>query len=157
MEEDREIIIKIVSNKFSDDCAVGNLIHYILMEKHSKKKRRYTGGKGVYYLDWKRATEEFEIVQKWYKKRSKRRIYHMIISFPEEEEDIYSIYMFGQRVIEHFFENYQCVFAVHDDTENLHIHIGWNAVSYRDGKKWHMSRLEAKEMMGRIMEMWEEE
>lgn len=59
----------------------------------------------------------------------------MVISFPESEEDLYSMGMFGQRVIEHFLEGHQCVYAVHEDTDNLYIHIAWNVVNYHTGRK----------------------
>lgn len=155
MEKDKKIVVKIVPHKYNDDRAVKNLVHYILTDKRTKDKLHYTGGKGVDYLNWENAAEQFEIIQEFYKKKSRRRIYHIVISFPGDEDDLYRICMFGQRVIESFFEGHQCVFAVHEDTENFHIHIGWNAVNYRDGRKWHMSRTEAKEMMDGIKAMWE--
>lgn len=155
MEKDKKIIVKFVPNKFNDDRAVKDLVRYILTDKKTKDRLRYTGGKGVDYLNWENAAEQFEIIQEFYKKKSKRRIYHMVISFPGDEDDLYRICMFGQCVVESFFEGHQCVFALHEDTNNLHIHIGWNAVNYRDGRKWHMSRTEAKEMMDGIKAMWE--
>lgn len=154
MGKDKEIVIKIVNRGYRDDNAVKDLIRYILTDKKSRVRGRCTGGKGVCYLDWKKAAEQFEAVQEYYGKKSKRRIYHMVVSFPEREDDLYSIYLFGQRVIEFFFEGYQCVFAVHEDTENLHIHIVWNSVNYRNGKKWHMSRPDCGKIKDKIIEMW---
>lgn len=154
MEKDKSIIVKIVPSRFNDDCALKDLVRYILTDKRTKDKRRYTGGKGVDFLNWKNAAEQFEIVQEFYTKKSKRRIYHMVISFPENEDDLYKICMFAQRVIESFFEGHQCVFAVHENTDNLHIHIGWNAVNYRDGRKWHMSKFDFEEMKDKMIRMW---
>ena len=39
--------------------------------------------------------------------------------------------------------------------DNLHIHIVWNVVNYHIGRKWHMSKSEAREIINRIIEMWE--
>lgn len=154
MEKTKEIVIKIINNGYNDDHAVQDLIRYILIDKKTKRRRRCAGGKGVCYLDWKKAAEEFEIIQDVYRKKSKRRIYHMMISFWEEEDELYDVYMFGQRVTEKFFDGHQCVFAVHEDTDNLHIHIAWNAVNYRTGKKWHVSKADIERIKDEITEDW---
>lgn len=74
----------------------------------------------------------------------------MVISFPEDYDDLYEIYMLGERIMNQFFEEYQCVFGLHEDTDNLHIHFAWNAVNYKNGKKWHASKKEWENMVEEI-------
>ena len=51
-----------------------------------------------------------------------------------------------------FSGQYQVYYGVHEDTECLHIHFAINAVSHMDGKKWHKSRKELKEIEAQIRE-----
>lgn len=62
MEKNKRIIIKLVYKKYSDEHVVRELIYYIVTDKITEERRGYVGGKGVYYLDWKRVAEQFEIV-----------------------------------------------------------------------------------------------
>lgn len=69
MEENKRIIIKLVPQKYNDDHAVRNVIHYIVTDKKTEQQRRYVGGKGVYYLDWKKwhmSKSEAKEMMKWY-------------------------------------------------------------------------------------------
>lgn len=45
----------------------------------------------------------------------------------------------ARELAEKLFPDNECVIATHNDTDNLHSHIIVNSVSYKDGKKLHMS------------------
>lgn len=132
MGKNHGVVVKKMNNKFSDSKAVDNLVRYILLDKDGENKRQYAGGRGVDYLNWKNAAKQFKCVQRYFGKESGRRIYHMVVSFPEEYDDLYEVYMLGERMVNQLFGGYQCVFALHENTDNLHIHFAWNAVSYRN-------------------------
>ena len=70
----------------------------------------------------------------------------MIISFEENVDDLCEIDNLAKRIVFDILRDYQSVYAIHEDTDNLHIHIVWNAVSFINGKKWHISRPEFSEL-----------
>ena len=43
----------------------------------------------------------------------------------------------AEELADHLGEEYQLLYGIHMDTDNWHIHIAMNSVSYRTGKKWH--------------------
>ena len=79
----KEITIKMVNKKYKDSYAIENLIKYTVTDKKRKKDCRYRGGHGAYYMNAKKAAEQFRIVQRYYKKQTGKRVHHMIISFEE--------------------------------------------------------------------------
>ena len=48
----------------------------------------------------------------------------------------------AQKIITYFQDEYQCVYAIHEDTEYLHIHLVCNAVSYVDGHRYRGNKTE---------------
>lgn len=57
-----------------------------------------------------------------------RRLYHVVISFDKELDDKINLkyaHIIGQR-ISRLYPAFQSVFTLHEDTENLHIHILFN-------------------------------
>ena len=68
---------------------------------------------------------------------------HFILSFsPEELDDPTAANEIGYRVACHIAQEYQCVYAVHEDGANLHIHLMFNSVSYLDGHSYYGRREE---------------
>ena len=137
-----EITIKMVNKKYKDSYAIENLIKYTVTDKKRKKDCRYRGGHGAYYMNAKKAAEQFRIVQRYYKKQTGKRVHHMIISFEEGIDDLYAMDSLAKIIVYDILREYQSVYAIHEDTDNLHIHIVWNAVNFVTGKKWHISKSE---------------
>ena len=52
----------------------------------------------------------------------------------------------AESVARFIFKEYQVIYALHEKEGNLHIHFALNPVSYRDGKIWHMSSTDFKEL-----------
>lgn len=49
-----------------------------------------------------------------------------------------TVFELTERFVKEYLGNdYEAVFAVHDNTEHPHSHIVFNSVSFRDGKKYH--------------------
>ena len=68
---------------------------------------------------------------------------HIILSFPPDEldcpEDVFDI---ACHIAQFIAQDYQVIFAVHENTTNLHVHFMFNAISYRDGHRYSGKRKE---------------
>ena len=82
-------------------------------------------------------------VKKEYLKEGGRQILHLTVSFSEEEEKMVDLQMalcMGYEIAAIFMAGYQTAFAVHDNTDDLHIHFIINSVSYENGLKYSVDR-----------------
>lgn len=111
----KEITIKMVNKKYKDSYAIENLIKYTVTDKKRKKDCRYRGGHGVYYMNAKKAAEQFRIVQRYYKKQTGKRVHHMIISFEEGIDDLYAMDSLAKIIVYDILREYQSVYAIHED------------------------------------------
>lgn len=84
------------------------------------------------------AFEQMKETKKKFNKTDKRQAYHIILSFKEGEVSPDTVFELTERFVKEYLGNdYEAVFAVHDNTEHPHSHIVFNSVSFRDGKKYH--------------------
>jgi len=100
----------------------------------------YIGGRHI--VDFHNATNEMMQVKEFYGKLDGRVAMHGIVSLSEEESDpAYAgkLMLLLNDFMEKLFPEHQVVYAVHTNTENLHIHFVVNTVGL-DGKKIHMDR-----------------
>lgn len=100
----------------------------------------YVGGRHI--VDFNNATEEMMRVKEFYGKMDGRVATHGIISLDREESDEANagkLMLLLNDFMEALFPEHQVVYAVHTNTENLHIHFVINTVGL-DGKKIHMDR-----------------
>ena len=100
----------------------------------------YVGGRHI--MDFDNATSEMMQVKEFYGKLDGRVAMHGIISLSEEESDPRSagkLMLLLNEFMERIFSEHQVVYAVHTNTENLHVHFVVNTVGL-DGKKIHMDR-----------------
>lgn len=100
----------------------------------------YVGGRHI--MDFDNATSEMMQVKEFYGKLDGRVAMHGIISLSEEESDPRNagkLMLLLNEFMERIFSEHQVVYAVHTNTENLHIHFVVNTVGL-DGKKIHMDR-----------------
>lgn len=89
--------------------------------------------------DVKEAVREMMEVKKFYEKTDGRAALHGTISLCEEESDVRNagkLLKLCNCVMREVFPNNQAIFAVHTNTENMHIHFIVNSVGL-DGKKIH--------------------
>lgn len=83
-----------------------------------------------------------------YGKTDKRQGYHIMISFvPGEatEEQVFDIV--GRFAREYLKDEYEAVYAVHNDKEHMHGHIVYNSVSFETGAKYDYRKGEWKRNM----------
>ena len=100
----------------------------------------YVGGRHI--MDFDNATSEMMQVKEFYGKLDGRVAMHGIISLSEEESDPRNagkLMLLLNEFMERIFSEHQVVYAVHTNTENLHVHFVVNTVGL-DGKKIHMDR-----------------
>ena len=100
----------------------------------------YVGGRHI--MDFDNATSEMMQVKEFYGKLDGRVAMHGIISLSEEESDPRNagkLMLLLNEFMEKLFPEHQVVYAVHTNTENLHVHFVVNTVGL-DGKKIHMDR-----------------
>lgn len=142
------IIFKKISyaDKYHDDNAIIDVISYICQP--SKTRSGIVGGVGV---DPKNIANSMIAVSKHFKKYSRIRLHHFVISFGKEDLQSTKILPeIAQKIAAYIGSEYQTVFALHEDTENLHIHFVFNAVSYIDGKKYRGGISEYYQLIGGI-------
>lgn len=123
--------IKMVNDPYKNQESISNLVDYAIKDKQKRLLRFYGG----YNVDVLRAAEQMERVKEYYQKTYNRMMRHIIVSF---DEDItpYDAYVLGWQIAAYYADRYQIVFGVHEDTDNLHIHLVFNTVSFVDGLKY---------------------
>lgn len=87
------------------------------------------------------AYECMKETKRLYGKMDKRQGYHLIISFEEKECDEDTAMKVIQEFVQEYLENdYEVVYAVHNNTDHIHGHIIWNSVRFTDGYKYHYKK-----------------
>lgn len=152
-----QLIINMVTNYYTSNKAIRNLFRYIVGKGNNEGKEyvRFSSAKGLDF-NYKKAASQLIATQKALRKIGGRRVYHMVVSFPEsfeENRDGELIDLVAHSVANVLFVDYQTFYAVHTSTDNLHIHFAFNAISYRNGKKWHKSLKEFKEFRVYILDV----
>ena len=102
----------------------------------------YVGGHNITSTDVSSAVNEMMKVKKFFDKQDGRAALHMLISLSEEESDLSNIPRLMQLcsdVLKEIFPDNQAVFAVHTNTDNLHVHVIVNSVGL-NGKKIHQDK-----------------
>jgi len=90
----------------------------------------------------KEAVSQMMDTKKFYGKIKGRAALHMCISLPENESNIANstkLMDLCKDVLNEIFPNNQAVFAIHTNTDNLHVHIIVNSVGL-NGKKIHQNK-----------------
>ena len=137
------LTVKIIPNcNYSKDTDIYNLLKYI--NGHGSQKIQtspYLNTNGL-SCNYKKAARQIILTQQIYNKHTdKRRLYHMVVSFPVDFSCSNSfIAEVADSIGQDYLQDYQTYYAVHDSTDNLHIHFAINAVKYKTGKKWHKSK-----------------
>ena len=87
------------------------------------------------------AFEQMKETKLKFHKPDKRQGYHIILSFKAGETDPDTVFELTQKFVNEYLGNdYEAVFAVHDNTDHPHSHIIFNSVSFKDGKKYHYKK-----------------
>lgn len=95
--------------------------------------------------------EEMNQTAQQFNKDSRIRVRHFMVSYtPFDTTDPTVVDAIAREVAAYLGQRYQVAYAVHEDTENLHFHIMFNAVSYVDGYKYHGDKAEHFQLLDAI-------
>lgn len=133
------------SNYYKNKECIKNLIEYVLQTKLGGA--RYIGALNVQYGTPKKIAKSIELIQKLCKKDNGRRMYHYILSGKGSytNDDARQLYRVAEWIVQKYFGNTQIIYAVHENTENLHVHFVFSAVLI-NGYKWNCRRKEFSEL-----------
>ncbi|EOS69473.1 hypothetical protein C818_02254 [Lachnospiraceae bacterium MD308] len=124
------VVIRIPDGTYENYNAVDNVIAYILRLDNI----RLVGGYGIILTNAKDIIRQFYKVKYYYGKTDGKQIRHYIFSV---EKTLYfspwQVKELGYLLGLYFGNEHQVVFAVHDDSRHLHIHMGINTVAYTNG------------------------
>lgn len=132
--------------QLGNEKQLGNELHYVMNELKTVDGL-YVGCRHI--SDIKNATEEMMQVKRFFEKMDGRVATHGVISLDETESDPKNagkLMLLLSDLMEEVFPDNQVVYAVHTNTENLHIHFIINTVGL-DGKKIHMDKRFMREVM----------
>lgn len=118
---------------------IGNELAYVTNDMKTVNGL-YVGSRHI--TDISHATEEMMQVKEFFEKMDGRVATHGVISLDEEESDPKNagkMMFLLNDLMQEVFPQHQVVYAVHTNTENLHIHFIINTVGL-DGKKTHMDK-----------------
>ena len=125
-----EVVVKVLDKTYPANEDIKRLICYIWRMEDGAP----WSGQSVYPLTVEGVYNAFLSVQNWFRKLDGRRVMHVIISFPAKG-DINMVQEKAESIARSIGTAYQCIWGIHTDTNNLHIHLGINAVSYLEGRK----------------------
>lgn len=115
--------------KYSDETSYYNVINYIL--NHAV----YSGAENIWSINT--AADEMLNAAVFFNKNSGKRVRHSVLSFgawegvtPEMADE------FARKIILHYADRYQIVYAVHANTDEVHIHFVMNMISFVDGERY---------------------
>ena len=115
-----------------DDNARENVIGYVL-----KENKTLSGYSDMIMVDYDNPAKSMTDVAKFYNKDNGVRLRHFVISFDKEElSDPRIADYIGKEIMYYIGNTFQCVYAVHEDVENINLHIVFNSVSYNTGKRF---------------------
>lgn len=128
------------AGKYDDPAAREDVIRYITQKV--KTPSGYIGASGV---DIPYAAQQMQEVAASFKKDNKIRIRHFVVSFYRNEFITpYKANMIASMIAVELGRIYQCVYAVHEDTYNIHVHFVFNPVSFVNGYKYSGTKEEHK-------------
>lgn len=124
--------------KYRDLSTKKDVVDYILNK--DKLRNNYWGCIKVNPADPALSMQE---VSKFYGKENGVQIRHIIVSFTQTETiDPAVVGAIANEFMCWLGGNYQSVYGVHENTENLHFHLAFNSVSYVTGERYKGTRSE---------------
>lgn len=130
------------AGKYQDDYAIHNLIAYIT--KPEKTPSQMIGGYGI---DPDHIADSMAHVSNQFNKNSRIRLHHFIVSFGSWECSAPGVlYCIGMAISYQIGPEYQIAFALHEDTDYLHLHFVFNAISHIDGHRYRGGKKEYHEL-----------
>lgn len=145
-------IVKVVKSGYKSAEETANLINYIISEERHAING-LTGGRMIITGSSEFVYEQMMEVKQYFRKECGRYMRHIIVSFSNYESQYLGaneIYKIAMQICS-FFKWNQTIFAIHQETGQIHIHIGVNTVSFLDGSKLRFALWELKDYVNQIV------
>lgn len=118
--------------KYQDDQAIQDVVAYI-----TRKDKTPNGIIGGIEIDINNIAASMINISESYKKNSHIRLHHFIVSFlPHEVPSLSILICIANEIATYIGQEYQVVYALHEDNYYPHLHFVFNAVSYIDGHRY---------------------
>lgn len=145
-------IVKVVKSGYKSAEDTANLINYILSEERHVING-LIGGRMILTGSPEFVYQQMMECKQYFHKACGRYMQHIIVSLSEQEmrfvgvNDVYKIAI----QICAFFKWNQTVFAIHQETGQIHIHIGVNTVSFLDGSKLRFTLWDLRQYVTQVV------
>lgn len=132
----------VINQEYQDDGKIYEQV-FLYITREDKAVNRLIGAQFVYMGQGvEDIARQMREVAQTLNGNQGRALWHFVLSFDRYEEwwitpDI-AYQIAGQFVI--FFDGHQVVYAVHEDTDNVHIHYMVNATNFYNGMKFENKR-----------------
>ena len=124
-------VFKEVNESYYGEQTLYNVLNYVLR----------SGDIDGLAVDPEHAFSQMLLTKRIWNKMAGRQIRHFIVSFsPNESLSPEEAKLYGYQIARYYADQYQIVFGLHYDTQNLHLHFAFNTVSYQDGKMYSGGR-----------------
>lgn len=140
-------IVKFLNAKNRGTDSLKPSIAYI--QNPEKVPEGIYGGHGVSYDT---AVDDMKTLQHLFGKTEGRAYIHFILSFSEELQE-QTVCIIAKEVCM-YFEEFQSVWALHENTQHPHIHVIVNAVNAKTGKKFSQSRKELNDFQKFVEQLY---
>jgi len=124
--------------KYHDNGAREDVLQYIL--RPDKAIHGFIGGQSI---DMSNPAAAMNQTSRRFGKPDGVQLRHLIISFhPKECAYPDQAALIALEAAEYIGGSYQCVWAVHEDQPHLHIHLVFNSISYKNGRRYRGTKKE---------------
>lgn len=113
------------------------IITYILRAKEDQNTHvRFYGGRNFIIGSLQDIITQFYTVRNVYHKGETIQGRHFVLSFSSEYENVtpYQAALIAENICDDLSDGYQIIYAVHEDTDNLHVHFFINSTCIYNGK-----------------------
>lgn len=144
-------IIKVLNgkHKYFNTDARAQVANYILNPLKSP-----SGFRGAACVDPNDIVGSMDTIAKRFNKEHGVQLRHFVVSYPPSElDDPDDVDAVAEEVLKYIGQKYQALYAVHEDTRNLHFHMMFNSVSYLDGSKYRGTKKEHYDLLRKIEEL----
>lgn len=121
-------IIKVCDGEYTNDNAIERTIEYIYRLNNNRNLPPYCYG--IFPPVYENMIREFQYVRTVQNNVPDRKVWHLVLSFPEEMNRQYFYSSFADKIATLFRNAYMLCYAFHNDTENFHVHFIISATSY---------------------------
>lgn len=145
-------ITKAIKSGFKSPEEMNALIEYIISEDRHVING-LTGGRMIMTGTPESVYHQMMECKQYFHKVCGRYMRHIVVSFSNYELQylrVDKIYKIAMQICEFFTWN-QTVFAIHQETGQIHIHLGVNTVSYLDGSKLRFSLWDLKQYVNQVI------